>query len=268
MKRVVLILLVMVNIKALQSQINIIDSVKFTSDSPNTDLPISLPFGSGDKFTDGLDLKERETIIPGPPPQSFYVCFTDQHLETKAIGDRSINDFRGIPDNVKNFSIDTYKCTYEFEIFRYIGTKVIINFPNKILSKGIDSINFQDVQLSGKRVNKTIKDGNNIIEINEEGLKYIQMTVYYNLKSLRVKSINEEKVKEFKLVPNYFIKGNKIFLNLPNNVNTLKIYNSLGSKQLDLEIKDNHITIENLNSGKYYVILNGKNSYKSELIVE
>lgn len=264
MKKIALILVHLFLVNITYSQISIIDSLILQTES-NEDLPVRIAFGAGEQYTDGLDVKKGEQIIPGPPPQSFYACFTDTHLEPKAINDRSKNDYRGVPDSVKNGITTRFKAIYEIEIFRYAGMKVMITLPRPLLQRGIDSINFVDLQAFGKKVNKTITKGTDTILVNEEGIRYVQMTVYYNYE--RAKSIFEPNFNTYKLVPNLIGRHNN-FIKIPENSTRVQVINSLGQVIKDEVNPNMNYQLNNISYGKYLVVFYGKENYKAELIVQ
>lgn len=181
----------------------------YTENSLET--PVELRFGFGSKYTDSADYGLGEFLVPGPPPQSFYVVHTDQDIGQNCMKDRSNWDIRGVPDSVASGSVRQFSLTYEYEMWRYIGQLISCHLSWGI-QRGIDSVCVTDFYLS-HIFSHTFINNNQVADTASipNGLGLIKMTAYYNIDHLRsaVRDAMNYSGTEIRVVPNVVRVGER-----------------------------------------------------------
>lgn len=229
-------------------------TLEFETDDGDTTYP--LIFGLNEKATFGLDEELGETISFEAPTPSPYYIFTLLNFQDSTNPDETKRTRIWGTTDLIPYPLKSVKHIHNFKIWLDGGRK--FTFKWNIEGINIDSAKIQDEQ-GGQFINIDLMDGNSYYWENENVPSLnLRLVVWYNA------SINSvEKVNEFLVYPNPV--KDKLFIDL--DFIDGRIFNSNG--ELVKDFKSKNVNLNELSSGKYFLILNTFNGlYKSSFVIE
>ena len=173
-------------LKGQEEDVDIRATLRFSSDASPTIYLLS--FGVGTDYTDTTDREFEEFIPPFAPPGGYLIAFERECQESD--GDPPCyfrQDFRGIPDSVKERGLKQFALTYRLRIRNSTNRGLNLAIRNPDWPAGLDSVHIVDIQLASA-FDETFT-GPVIDTVSDPQTVWLDVTAYYNL---AVSSVTEE----------------------------------------------------------------------------
>jgi hypothetical protein len=169
-----------------EENVDIRATLRFSSDVSSTIYILS--FGVGSDYTDTTDREFEEFIPPFAPPGGYLIAFERECQESD--GDPPCyfkQDFRGIPDSVKERGLKQFTLTYRLRIRNLTNEGLNLAIRNPDWPVGLDSVRIVDIQLASA-FDETFT-GPRIDTVSDPQTVWLDVTAYYNL---AVSSVTEK----------------------------------------------------------------------------
>lgn len=173
-------------LKGQEEAVDIRATLRFSSDVSQAIYILS--FGVGTDYTDTTDREFEEFIPPFSPPGGYLIAFERECQESD--GDPPCyfkQDFRGIPDSVRDRGLKQFALTYRLRIRNSTDKGLNLAIRNPDWPAGLDSVRIVDVQLASA-FDETFT-GPAIDTVSDPQTVWLDVTAYYNL---AVSSVIEE----------------------------------------------------------------------------
>lgn len=253
---IAMFLLFHVGILSAQELYESIGKIRFTSEIQSGDPAVNIFYGFGTSYTDTTDQAEVE--IPFLPPQNYY-AWLNRVCDGPFAGDPCIwqEDFRGVPDSVASGDKTRFTLTFNVGLRNNTGGPLRLTILNPDWPEGVDSIHLVDPVVP-TAFNKTFTRPATAL-IEDRFTTKLTLTVYYNLATLSVHSIEADKVgtNHLLVAPNPVLSGGISVTGQMDAGDHLLIVNSRGEVISRIEVPQSEEKIEvgsDIPSGGYFLL--------------